>query len=103
MLAIPSRAQNVEVATGVFCDTQKQMERFVTAFDRDARTPLNAVNAEENDPTACVLGTIAFIRGPEVATARSRSGAYHIVRMLVVGFLTESGFRAAGPAAVLLG
>jgi len=99
LLSIPSRAHNIEVGTGVFCDTQKQMERFVAVFDGDAQTAVNAVNAEENDPTACVFGTIAFIRGPEAATARSRSGTYHIVRVIVVGFMTHSGFQAAGPAA----
>lgn len=99
LLSAPARAQTIEVDTGVFCDTQKQMERFVAVFDGDAQIAVNAVNAEENDPSACVFGTIAFIRGPEIATARSRSGTYHIVRVIIVGLMTQSGFRAAGPAA----
>jgi hypothetical protein len=99
MLSTPAHAHRIEVGTGVFCDTQRQVERFVAVFNGDARAALNVVNAEEKDPTACVFGTIAYIRGPEVATARSRSGTYHIVEVLVVGFLTEAGFRAAGPAA----
>jgi hypothetical protein len=99
MLSSPSRAHKIEVGTGVFCDTQKQVERFVAVFDGDARAALNVVNAEEKDPTACVLGTVGFIRGSEVAAARSRSGSYQIVEVLVVGFLTQSGFWAAGPAA----
>ncbi len=59
LLCSPARAQKIEVGTGIFCDTQKQVERFVALFDGDARTAMNAVNAEENDPTACVMGTIA--------------------------------------------
>ncbi len=59
LLCSPARAQKIEVGTGIFCDTQKQVERFVALFDGDARTAMNAVNAEENDPTACVIGTIA--------------------------------------------
>src|SRR6266542_1164687 len=97
---VPSRAQTVEVEveTGIFCDTQQQIERFVAVFDGDERAAMRRVNAEENDPTACVYGTIAFIRGPEIATARSKGGTYHIVRVIVVGFLTEQGLRASGPA-----
>ena len=58
---------------------------------------MNAVNTEANDPTACIAGTVAFIRGPEFVTVRNTSGAYHIVQVLVVGFLTEAGFQAATP------
>ena len=97
-LSIPSRAHRIEVGTGVFCVTEKQVERFVAVFDGDARAAMNVVNAEDKDPTACVVGTVAFVRGAEVATARSRSGTYHIVEVLVVGFLTEAGFRPVGPA-----
>jgi hypothetical protein len=99
MSSIPSRAQTIEVGTGVFCDTQQQMERYVAVLDGDMRTALNIVNAEENDPNACVFGTIAFIRSTETATARTRSATYQIVKVLVVGFLTQSGFQAARPMA----
>ncbi len=99
LLCFPAPAQQIEVGTGIFCDTQKQVERFVALFDGDARAAMNAVNAEESVPTACVGGTIAFIRGPEIATARTKNGTFHIVRVLVVGILTEAGFRTAVPAA----
>ena len=41
------------------------MERFVAPFGT-AEKATKATNAEENDPTACVGGTIAFIRGPKM-------------------------------------
>ena len=94
---LQSRAHSIEVATGIFCDTQKQMERLVELLDGDVTNAVKAVNAEENDATACMFGTIAFIRGPEIATARGKSGAYQIVKVVVVGFLTETGLRAAVP------
>ena len=99
IMSTPTWTQDIEVETGVFCDTQKQMERYVTIFDGDTQRAINAVNAEENDPTACVYGTIAYVRGPEIATTRNRSGTYHIVRVIVVGFMSHSGFRASAPAA----
>ena len=100
LLCLPAQAQRVEVGTGVLCDTQKQMERFVALFDGDEETAVNAVNAEANDPSACGFGTIAYVRGPEIATARARTGTstFHIVRVLVVAVLTEAGFRPSAPA-----
>ena len=99
LISVSSQAETVEVETGVFCDTQQQMERYVALYSGDMRAALYAVNSEVNDPTACVYGTIAYIRGPEIATARNKNETYHIVRVIVVGFMTHSGFRASAPAA----
>ena len=73
LLCFPSRAHKIEVGTGIFCDTQQHVERFVALFDGDARAAMNAVNAEANDPTACTGGTVALIRGPEFVTVRNTS------------------------------
>jgi hypothetical protein len=99
LLCFSVRAQKVEVGTGIVCDTQKQMERFVALFHEDAEAAVKAVNAEEDDPNACVFGTIAFVRGPDIATARTQNATFQIVRVLVVGIFTEAGFRATVPAA----
>jgi hypothetical protein len=74
------------------------VERLVALFDGNAEKAMTAVNVEENDPTACIGGTIAFIRGPEIATAGTRNGTFNIVRVLMVSVLTEAGFRTAVPA-----
>jgi hypothetical protein len=99
LLCFSAQAQKVEVGTGIVCDTQKQMERFVALFHEDAEAAVKAVNAEEDDPNACVFGTIAFVRGPDIATARTQNATFQIVRVLVVGIFTEAGFRATVPAA----
>jgi hypothetical protein len=89
----------VEVGTGIVCDTQRQMERFVALFHGETKAAVKAVNAEEGDPNACVVGTMAYVRGAEIATARTQDATFQIVRVLVVGILTEAGFRATVPAA----
>ena len=99
LLCFPARAQKVEVGTGIVCDTQKQMERFVALFHDDAEAAVKAVNAEEDDPNACVVGTLAYVRGPDIATARTQDATFQIVRVLVVGIFTAAGFRATVPAA----
>jgi hypothetical protein len=100
LLCFSARAQEVEVATGIVCDTQKQMERFVALFDGDREAAVKAVNAEDDNPNACVVGTIAYVRGPEITTLRTKSATFQIVRVLVVGVLTEAGFRATVPSAL---
>jgi hypothetical protein len=98
---LSAQAQNVEVGTGIVCDTQKQMEWFIVPFHKDAEAAVNAVNAEEADPNACIFGTIAYVRGPDIATARTQDSTFQIVRVLVVGIFTETGFRATVPSAFI--
>ena len=95
----PAQAQTIEVGSGIFCNTRQQVERFVALFDGNAEAAINAVNLEEKHAGACVGGTIAFIRGPEIATARTWNMTFHIVQVTVVGVLTDAGLQSAGPAA----
>jgi hypothetical protein len=99
LTCFPAQAQKIEIGTGIFCDTQKQVERFVALFDGNAEAAINAVNVEEKRAGACVAGTIAFIRGSEIATARTWNMTFHIVQVTVVGILTKAGPQSAGPAA----
>src|SRR5687767_13063836 len=75
----------IQVGTTIICDTQKQMERFVTVFDGDYASAINKVNAEENNPTACMGATMAYVQGDELSKAKSTKGTYNIIRVLVVG------------------
>lgn len=97
---LPAKAEemNVEVGQSLVCDTQQQVERFVALFDGDAETAANAVNEEAKDPMACVIATIAYVRGHELETVRTSTGAYRIVRILVLGVVTDRGMEAAAPA-----
>jgi hypothetical protein len=90
---------DVEIGTSLVCDTQKQVERYVALYKGDPQAAVGAVNAEANDPTACGLSTVAFLRGPRIATARSADIAFNIVRILVVGVETSNGLQAVQPAA----
>jgi hypothetical protein len=99
LFCTPAQATKLEVGSGVFCDTQQQMERFVALLDGDQGAAIKAVNAEEHNPTACGTATIAYVRGPQIATARTKAGTFNIVRVLVIGVLTETGFKAAVPVA----
>jgi hypothetical protein len=92
-------AADYEVGASLVCDTQGQVERFAAFFINDAEAAIRAVNAEENDPSACAIVNVAYIRGARLAMTRHGDNAFAIVRILVVGVETESGIRPVRPAA----
>jgi len=98
LLSSPARGQEVEYGTGLICDTRQQAEQLVAHLNGDVAAAVSAVNTEEHDPKACGVATVAFVRGPELATARSKDATFRIVRILVVGLRTASGFEPVTPA-----
>jgi hypothetical protein len=98
LLSAPARAQEVEVGTSLVCDTQEQVERFVALYDGDAQSTAKSVNAEEHNPAACAVTTMAYVRGRQLATARNKDTAFQIVPILVLGVVTEAGVESVTPA-----
>jgi hypothetical protein len=99
LLALPARADDLQVGTGLVCDTQQQVERFVSLYDGDAMTAVGTVNAEEHDPNACVIVTMVYVPGAPIATTTSKDKMFHIVPVLVIGIVTpEGGVQAVDPA-----
>jgi hypothetical protein len=96
--ALPARAQEVQVGTVMICDTQKEVERVGALLHGDAQTAISAVNAEEHNPSACALADVAYLAGPQVGMARTRSDAFQIIPVIVLGLSTPSGLRAIAPA-----
>ena len=103
LLGFPAQAQEnaqeIEVGTNLVCDTEAQVERFVALFNGDPQAAVDGVNAEAHDPKACAVSTIAYMRGPQLATARNKDTAFQVVKILVVGVVTPSGLEPVTPAA----
>jgi len=97
-LCFAAQAQEVEITSGLICDTQKQVEQFVALYDGNAQSTAERVNAAEKNPTACVVSGMAYVRGRELATARTKDTTFQIVPILVVGVVTEKGIQAVAPA-----
>jgi hypothetical protein len=93
----PAQAQEYEHGTALLCDSQKQVERYVALFKGEEQSAADAVNTEEQDPNACGLASVAFVRGPNLGTARNKESAFQIVRILVVGVDTPDGIRPVTP------
>lgn len=98
LLLAPARADEIETSTGVICNTQRQIERFVALNDADPQSAIRAVNAEEQDPTACAVASLAFVRGGSPVTVRKKDATFQIVPILVVGVVTPEGVRGVVPA-----
>jgi hypothetical protein len=88
----------VEIGTSLICDTRAQVERFVALYDGDAKRAVDSVNAAEHNPTACAVTTMAYVRGPRLATARAKDASFQIVPILVLGLVTEDGLKSVTPA-----
>src|ERR1700730_19255794 len=54
----PAQAQEYEHGTALLCDSQKQVERYVALFKGEEQSTVDAVNTEEQNPTACGLATV---------------------------------------------
>jgi hypothetical protein len=94
----PAQASDYEVGASLVCDTQAQVERFVALFTGDAQAAIRVVNAEEQNPSACAIVNVAFMRGTQIGMARHGDSAFEIVRILVVGIETDDGIRPVRPA-----
>jgi hypothetical protein len=92
---IPQR--HVEVAQAVVCNTQKQVERFVAHYKGNQEEAIEAVNREEGDPTACVVVSAAFVRGPQIGTVSHGNMAFRIVRILILAVDAPGGLQVVNP------
>jgi hypothetical protein len=98
LLCTPAQASDYEVGVSLACDTQPQVERFVALFAGDAQAAIVAVNAEEQNPSACVIRNVAYMRGTKVGIVRRGDRAFEIVRILVVGIKTSNGIHPVRPS-----
>jgi hypothetical protein len=97
--AAPQGTREAEIGTGLVCDTQEQVERFVSLYDGDITGTVKKVNDAEGNPTACGVATMAYLRGRTLGTARHKDTAFHIIPILVLGVVTESGVESVTPSA----
>ena len=98
LMCVPAHAYEIETGSVMACDTQEQVERFVQLFDGNQQLAIHAVNSEEHNPSACALIDVAYVPGTALGVARSRSYAFEITPIVVVGTTTQHGYRQVKPA-----
>jgi hypothetical protein len=95
----PQASPEAEIGTGLVCDTQEQVELFISLYDGDPQDAVKKVNDAERNPTACAVATMAYVRGRTLATAHHNDSAFQIIPILVLGLITESGVESVTPGA----
>jgi hypothetical protein len=86
-------ADQIKVGAALVCDTEQQVERFVALYHGDTATAVSAVNAEEHDPSACGMASMAYVVSPPLATVRTKHGTFQNVKIIVLGMVTDAGVR----------
>jgi hypothetical protein len=98
LMCVPAHAYEIENGSVMACDTQEQVERFVQLFDGNQQLAIDTVNSEEHNPNACAIIDVAYVLGPALGVARSRSYAFEITPIVVVGITTQHEYRQVEPA-----
>ena len=102
LACFPSRAHEIEIGSALVCDTQEQVERFVQIFEQDLRAAITIVNREQNDPTACALTDIVYVRGRQLGMARSVAHTFKIISITVFAAKSSTGYHPVEPVSSLM-
>ncbi len=98
LLVAPARGAEIEIGTGLVCNTQKQVQEFLAFNEADPQTAVRAVNDEERDPTACGVANLAFVRGHNAVTVRTKDATFQITNILVIGVVSDDGINSVVPS-----
>jgi hypothetical protein len=88
-------AQQLVTAQGLICDEAKEVERFISLFQKgdDGNAIARRVNSEVGKPNACGFAQIAFYEGDEVSKVRGVSGPARIVKVTIVAVNLGHGWQ----------
>jgi hypothetical protein len=93
----PAQAEHdLDVWWDLACETPQQVEGFVDIYQGDPESAVADVNAEAGK-VVCVVGSFAFVPGPQVGIVRNGLGTFRIIQVIILGFFTEEGFEASAP------
>jgi hypothetical protein len=86
-LRASAAAQEVQTSTGILCDTAEQVARYVSLSEEGvtAREALYAVNTEAHAEHACVVSTVAYVRGETTSQMPVNGGRVEIARITIIG------------------
>ena len=88
-----------EVGVGLVCNSAQQVARYL-ALHTSHQSPdaaVQVVNTESQDPNACMIAAIAFVRGKEQETVPAPGGLMRITKITIVAAQTPGGWaRVAG-------
>lgn len=97
-LTVPSPADKLQVGTGVICDTQEEVTRFVKLMEEhDAGVAMQAVNRDTGKPLACGMATVAFRTGKDFGEVRNGHRSFKIMQIEVVAGTADGAWHMLSP------
>jgi hypothetical protein len=91
--AMPN-AENVQIGTGVICDTQDEATSFVRIMtERDANSAIEEINGKSGSPMACGMATVAFHTGKSLGEIRTSKGSFNILEIQIVAGAVDGSWR----------
>jgi hypothetical protein len=92
-VSLPNAA-NVQVGTGVICDTQDEATSFVRIMtERDADSAMQEINGKSASPMACGMATVAFHTGKSLGQIRTSKGSFNILEIQIVAGAVDGSWR----------
>jgi hypothetical protein len=87
--SFPVRANDIQVGSGLVCDTKEQVAMFAS---------LDAIAEDAKTPNACVIGyTVAYVVVEKMDEVKIAGNAYYIGKVLIVGVRTGQGMQPVQP------
>lgn len=96
----PQAQDRIEIDTNLFCDTQRQVEQFLSHFSsngQNAEAAIATVNEEHQMTDACVFATAAYQRAGQVTTVHNAAAVFNVLRVVVVAVYTVNSFEQSMP------
>jgi len=94
-VAANSAEPTLEVGMGLICNSEAQVQRYLSLHgaNQSPDAAIQLVNTEEQDPSACSIAAIAFIRGKEGRAVSAPGGQMKITQITVVAAQTPFGWQ----------
>jgi hypothetical protein len=91
--------RSVEVGVGLICNSEAQVERYLALHlkDESPTVAIRTVNAEVQDPNACALAAIAFVRGEQGKSVVAQGGLMKIMQVMILATQTPAGWQRVPP------
>lgn len=93
--ATANEQKSVEVGVGLICNSEKQVQRYLALHVKDAPpdAAIQLVNTEAQDPNACSMAAIAFIRRKEGTSVPAPGGQMKITQIMILAAQTPFGWQ----------
>jgi hypothetical protein len=93
--ALEPNKNSIEIGVGLICNSEQQVQRYLALHVQNQApdTAIQLVNTEAQDPNACSIAAVAFIRGREGAAVPAPGGQMKITEIRILAAQTPFGWQ----------